>query len=53
MNSVANDDEQEMTLREWTEEWERKQQERDEQAVEQFLTARLKQKGGRSVLSIP
>jgi hypothetical protein len=39
---MANQDKQETTLQEWIETQERLQQERDEQAVQEFL--RLKQK---------
>jgi hypothetical protein len=47
MNTTIDRDDQETTLqsshREWAEAWERERQDRDEQAVEQFLRLKLLQ----------
>jgi hypothetical protein len=49
MNTTIDRDDEETILqsghREWAEEWERRQQDRDRQAVERFLAGRLKHKG--------
>jgi hypothetical protein len=48
MNTMIDRNDEEATLqsghRQWAEEWEREQQDRDKQVVERFLAGRLKQK---------
>jgi hypothetical protein len=48
MNTTTDRDDEETIFqsghREWAEAWEREQQDRDKQAVEQFLAGKLKQK---------
>ena len=48
MNTTIDQDDEETilqnSLREWAEEWEREQQDRDKQVVERFLAGKLKPK---------